>query len=245
MLGPARGRLRPPSASSSTTPATSCVRRSRCCAGHLELVDHARTRRGRRDPGSCCSRRSTGCPGWSTSSSCWPSPGVPTSSNPAPTRPAPAWSPSVHRKATAPGRPRLAARRPAARARDRRPRRAADHPGPAPALRQRGEAHLPGRPHRAGVLASTPRHGRSSSVRGQRPGRAARPTASASSSASEGPRVPDDDEGFGLGLSIVNAIAEAHLGTRARRGLPLRRGARFVRHADPVLQTERAAWHES
>ncbi len=41
-------------------------------------------------------------------------------------------------------------------------------------------------------------------------------------------RVPEDDEGFGLGLSIVRAIAGAHGGVVAGRRMRRRGGARFV-----------------
>ena len=103
-------------------------------------------------------------------------------------------------------------------------RRAAAHPGAAPALRQRGQAHRARRRGRPRVVvrrrdraALGPRH----RPRGpsedreqifERFGRSA---------------VPDHDEGFGLGLSIVRAIARAHGGTLTLED-EQPHGARFV-----------------
>ena len=117
--------------------------------GHLELVDHA-------DPAEVAETRELlldevdRMSGLVDELILLAKSGRPDFVNPAPTRLAVLVT-SVHRKATALGdRDWQLGDLPPDDV-DRRPRRATHHPGAAPALRQRREAHRPGRPHRAGL----------------------------------------------------------------------------------------------
>ena len=106
-----------------------------------------------------------------------------------------------------------------------RRRRAAGHPGAAPARRQRGQAH-PRRRHDRHRVVVRRRVGRGSGC--ATPGPACRPTDREQIFERFGRgAVPESDEGFGLGLSIVRAIAVAHGGgVEVEDATP--RGARFV-----------------
>ena len=122
-------------------------------------------------------------------------------------------------------------------------RRAAAHPGGAPARRQRRQAHRARRRDRDRLVVRRRRRPGSGSAT---PGRASPPEDREQIFERFGrSAVPPGDEGFGLGLSIVGAIARAHGGTRATvEDAGAAAAARFV--IDPACGSgEEAQWPAS